>query len=270
MVRRPVYVDSALGQVDQSLPGQVKLKLANPLRGVSRVRLRDAQIPRLDDITYIAVGLRCGKQSFIDNGQVPYNPSAVTTTGSFSMTGISPGPPIFAILPVAQASSIDTLSFSASVPYVYLNQERYDFEFRPPIQFLEDIEVYLYRPPDPNTPSLFLPYDTRAYILTLSAAAPTDLIGARVTNKAIADQRQQPYWFTATVVATGSDHSKLLLASVSSAAAMSAWGFYLQQPGLLDAERAVYRTSGEQVSTAAELAPLVTQVTLNLEFDCGA
>ena len=106
MVKRPVYIDSALGQVDQTLPGQVKLKLATPLRGVSKVRLRDAQIPRLDAITYIAIGLRCGRGAFVDNVQVPYNPSAVTTTGSFNVTGVTPGPPIFAILPIAQATSI--------------------------------------------------------------------------------------------------------------------------------------------------------------------
>lgn len=266
MVKRPVYVDSALGQVDQSLPGQVRLRLSVPLKGVSRVRLRDAQIPRLDDITYIAVGLRCGRGSFVDNVQVPYNPSAVTTSGLFNVTGVLPGPPIFAILPIAQATSINALDYSAGVPYVYLNQERYEYEFRPPINTMEEIEILLYQPPDPANPAVFQPYDTRAYVMTLDQAPTSDFTGVIVTNKALADQRNLPYFFVATVV--GANGNKLLLGSVSSAAAVTAYTLFLGQDGLLDEEKTMFTTGGASLSTVSSLKPLHTQATLNLEFDC--
>ena len=268
MVRRPVYVDSALGQIKQASPGQVKLKLANPLKGVSRVRLRDAQIPRLDDIPYIAVGLRCGRGAFVDNVQVPYDPSAVTTSGLFSVTGVSPGPPIFAILPIAQATSTNAFDYAASVPYVYLNQERYEFEFKPPINSMDDLEIQLYRPPLPSAPSTFPPYDTQVYVVTLATAPIGDYAGALVTDKALTDQRSLPYFFTATVVTVSG--FKLLLGSASSATALAAYSTFLAQPGLLDAERTLYTSTGVEIGTVDDVRPSTTQTTLNLEFDCDS
>ncbi len=268
MVRRPVYVDSALGQVKQASPGQVRLKLADPLRGVSRVRLRDAQIPRLDDIPYVAVGLRCGRGSFIDNVQVPYDPSAVTTSGLFDVTGVVPGPPIFAILPIAQVTSVSTLDYAASVPYVYLNQERYEFEFKPPLNTMADLEIQLYRPPTAAAPSTFAPYDTRVYVVTLDAPPTDDYAGVLVTNKAPTDQRTLPYFFTATVVTVSG--SRLLLGEASSATALSAYTAFLLQPGLLPAERTLVTSSGTAVGTAVAVRPSTTQATLNLEFDCAS
>ncbi len=269
MVKRPVYIDSALGQPNQSFAGQVKLKLANPLKGVSMVRLRDAQIPRLDDITYIAIGLRCGRGCFIDNVQVPYNPSAVTTTGLFSVTGVSPGPPIFAILPIAQAASVNVVDYAAGIPYVYLNQERYEFEFKPPINSMDDIEIQLYRPPSPAAPSVFLPYDTTVFLITLDTTqAPSlpALVGETATNKSASDLRSFAYTFNALII--GTTGSKLLVGSVSSATAVTAFTTYLGQDGLLAQERMLYATSGAPIGTVSGVQQVTTQTTLNLEFDC--
>lgn len=268
MVKRPVFVDSALGQTNFTSPGQVKLKFANPLQQVARVRLRDAQIPRLDDITYVAVGLRCGKGSFIDNVQIPYSPSAVTTTGLFNVTGLSPGPALFAVLPTAQASSVASIEAGADVPYVYINQERYEFTFQPPINSMDELELQLYRPPSPATPAVLSPYDTRVYTLALQTAPAEDLQGSIVGNKNPTDQRNLPYFFTATVVATKG--LQLLLGSVSSTSAASAYVTYLQTPGLLPAEKSLYDSrSGSTIGTVTALAASTTQTTLNLEFECG-
>ncbi|KAK9816163.1 hypothetical protein WJX74_010228 [Apatococcus lobatus] len=268
VIGRPVYVDSALGQIGQASPGQVKLKLANALKGVSRVRLRDAQIPRLDDIPYVAVGLRCGRGAFIDNVQVPYDPNAVTTSGLFNVTSVSPGPPIFAVLPIAQVTSTNAIDYAASVPYVYLNQERYDFEFKPPINSMDDLEIQLYRPPLPSAPSTFAPYDTRVYVVTLDVAPTGDYAGVLVTNKALSDQRSLPYFFTATVVTVSG--FRLLLGAASSSAALAAYSSFLGQAGLLPEERTLYTSTGNAIGTATGVTPTTTQATLNLEFDCAS
>ncbi|KAK9827001.1 hypothetical protein WJX74_003224 [Apatococcus lobatus] len=265
MVKRPVYVDSALGQTSA---GRVRLRLANPLKGVSRVRLRDAQIPRLDDITYVAIGLRCGRGAFIDNVQVPYSPTAVTTSGSFSLTGVAPGPPLFAILPIAQASSISSLDYAAGVPYVYLNQERYEFEFKPPLNSMDELEIQLYRPPAPSQPSTFPNYDTTAYLFTLARQTSPVPDGAVVTNKALNALGSLPYYFTAVVIATTG--SKLLLGSASSTSAISAFVVFLEQAGLLDQERMLYSVDGTPLAPVSAIQPLAPQTTLNLEFDCAS
>lgn len=268
MVKRPVFVDSALGQTSFTSPGQVKLRFANPLHQVARVRLRDAQIPRLDDITYVAVGLRCGKGPFIDNVQIPYSPDAVTTSGFFNVTGLNPGPALFAILPTAQANSVAAIEAGADVPYIYINQERYEFTFQPPINSMDELEIQLYRPPAPTSPSTLSPYDTRVFNLTLSTAPNQDYTGSVVGNKNATDQRSLPYFFTATVIAVKG--VKLLLGSVSSTAAAAAYISYLATPGLLSGERTLYEsTSGATIGTVAFLEASTTQTTLNLEFDCG-
>lgn len=268
MVKRPVFVDSALGQTNFTSPGQVKLKFANPLQQVAKVRLRDAQIPRLDDITYVAVGLRCGKGAFIDNVQIPYSPNAVTTSGLFNVTGLSPGPALFAILPTAQAASVASIEAGADVPYIYINQERYEFTFQPPINSMDEIELQLYRPPSPSTPSTLSPYDTRVFNLSLTSAPSSDLTGSIIGNKNPTDQRNLPYFFTATVVATKG--AQLLLGSVSSTSAASSYIDYLKTPGLLAGEKSFYESStGTAIGTAGQLSASTTQTTLNLEFDCG-
>lgn len=268
MVKRPVYVDSALGQ---TAAGRIRLKLANPLKGVSTVRLRDAQIPRVDAITYVAIGLRCGRGSFIDNVQIPYSPTAVTTSGSFNVTGVAPGPPLFAILPIAQASSISSLDYAAGVPYVYLNQERYEFEFKPPLNSMDELEIQLYRPPSPSAPSVFPGYDTTAFLVTLAGQA-TISIGATVTNKPLATLATLPYFFTAEVIAAtvGATEIRLLLGSASSAAAVSAFALFLGQAGLLDQERMLFSIDGKPLAPVASIQPLAPQTTLNLEFECAS
>lgn len=267
MVKRPVFVDSALGQTGFTTAGQVKLKLANPLHNVSKVRLRDAQIPRLDDITYVAIGLRCGRGSFIDNVQIPYNPSSVSTSGMFNVTGIVPQPPLFGILPVAQATSVAAIDANANVPYVYLNQERYEFTFQPPINNMDELEIQLYRPPSATSPSVLAPYDTQVFVASLDTALDSSLVGSIITNKASTDQRNLDYFFNGTVL--GTKGSQLLLGSVSSTSAASSFATFLQQTGLLAAERALYLPNGTTLATVATLVSLTTQTTLNLEFDCG-
>ena len=202
----------------------------------------------------------------MDNVQIPYNPSKVSTSGLFNVTGVAPGPPIFAILPVAQASSVPAIDANASVPYIYLNQERYEFEFRPPILSMDELEIQLYRPPAPTTPSLLGAYDTRVYAASLDSPPSSDLTGALVTNKAPADQRSLPYFFTATVI--GVKANRLLLGSASSTSAAGDFAQFLTQEGLLPTERGLYGLGGEFVGAVSSLVGLTTQTTLNLEFEC--
>lgn len=267
MVKRPVFVDSALGQTNSTGPGQVKLKLANPLQQVTKVRLRDAQVPRLDDITYVAIGLRCGRASFVDNVQLPYNPSQVSTSGLFNVTGLTPGPPLFAVLPTAQASSVAAIEAGADVPYVYINQERYEFEFHPAINTLDELEIQLYRPPNPATPNVLAPYDTVVYLATLDAPPSVDLKDSLLSNKGLTDQSASSRFFTARVIATNA--ATLLLGSVSSTSAASVYTQYLTQAGLLAVERSIYTIEGTLVGTVQSLKMSTTQTTLNLEFECG-
>ena len=273
---RPVLIDSGLGLLGSN--GQVSFGLPVPIRQVTKVRLREALIPRTDDILYVLVGFRFNNQSPCDNLRIPHDPTQVAVQNSQFQTGLSQHPPCFAAIPIAQASTIASLSADAiTVPYAYVNQERFSAVFQPPITALTTIELQLYQPPSPGDPATLTPYDIRAYKvqMTLPAAGKLPVVGDEVTNIAVSNSNATTYSFTATVLtvagASSTDTtSTFLLGAFSSYTAADAYIAFLASPGVLPEQRQLFSTDNNAVlGTVTGIAPITTQTVLSLEFECA-
>lgn len=282
MTVRPVLIDSGLGQLGSS--GQVTFGLPVPVRQVSRVRLREALIPRTDDLLYVLVGFRFGSGSACDNLQIPHDPTLVTVQNAQGRTGLSQHPPLFAAIPIAQAGTVASLVVdSVTVPYAYVNQERFSATFRPPVQALDTIEMQLYRPPSAGDPATLVPYDIRAYkaMVDVPQGGKLPAAGDQVTNIQASDQNAAAYSFTANVVAvspstqtdaTGATIGNvLLLGSFSSYPAAEAYRSFLGTPGILNEEREIYQPdTGKVVGSVSSVSPVSTQTVLSLELECAS
>lgn len=275
-VTRPVLIDSGLGLLGAN--GQVTFGLPVPLKQVTKVRLREAMIPRTDDILYVLIGFRFNNQSPCDNLRIPHDPTQVAVQNSQFQTGLSQHPPCFAAVPIAQASTIASLSADAiAVPYAYVNQERFSAVFQPPISALNAIELQLYRPPSAATPAVLTPYDIRAYKVSmeLPASGKLPVAGDEVTNIAVSNSNATTYAFTASVLtvaaaASGATSCTFLLGGFSSYNAADAYGAFLGAAGTLPEQRQLFATGGTTVIGSVDsFAPIVTQTVLSLEFECA-
>lgn len=275
-VTRPILIDSGLGQLGSS--GQVTFGLPVPLKQVTRVRLREALIPRTDDILYVLVGFRFNGQSPSDNLRIPHDPSRVAVQNSQFLTGLTEHPPCFAALPIAQANTIASLSAdSLTVPYAYVNQERFSMNFQPSVQALSSIELQLYRPPSPSDPATLLPYDIRAYkiVVSLPPSRKLPVAGAQVTNIVASDLASPAPTFTATVLTAASAGQTdptytFLLGAFSSYAVATAYIAWLSSAGVLEEQKRLYSTAdGSLVGTVQSATPITTQTILSLEFECA-
>ena len=274
-ITKPVLIDSGLGQLGPN--GQVTFGLPVPLKSVSRVRLREALIPRTDDLLYVLIGFRFGGGSSCDNLVIPHDPTLVSVQNSSFLTGLSQHPPVFAAVPIAQASTIASLSAdSLTVPYAYVNQERFSVNFQPPVIALDTIEMQLYRPPQASDPATLKPYDIRAYKVTLTTSGSFPAAGDEVTNIAASSYNASAYSFTATVIAAPAaaqvslGTGDLLLGSFSSYTAADAYIAFLESEDILPEQRLLYTTSGGLAGTVTSVAPITTQTVLSLELECGA
>ena len=274
-ITRPILIDSGLGQLGTG--GQVTFGLPVPLKQVTRVRLREALIPRTDDILYVLVGFRFNGQSPSDNLRIPHDPSQVAVQNSQFRTGLTEHPPCFAALPIAQANTIASLSAdSLTVPYAYVNQERFSMYFQPSLPALSTIELQLYRPPSPSDPATLLPYDIRAYkvVMSLPASGKLPVAGDQVTNIVASDLATPAPTFTASVLtaaSTGQAGScSFLLGAFSSYAVATAYIAFLSSAGLLEEQKQLYSTAdGSLLGTVQSAAPITTQTVLSLEFECA-
>lgn len=277
-VTRPILIDSGLGQLGSG--GQVTFGLPVPLKQVTRVRLREALIPRTDDILYVLVGFRFNGQSPSDNLRIPHDPSQVAVQNSQFRTGLTEHPPCFAAVPIAQANTIASLSAdSLTVPYAYVNQERFSMYFRPSVPALNTIELQLYRPPSPSDPATLLPYDIRAYKIVMSLPQYGKLpeAGGQVTNIVASDLATSAPTFTATVLTAAavstvqaSTTCTFLLGAFSSYAVATAYIAFLSSAGTLEEQKRLYSTAdGSLLGSVQSAAPITTQTVLSLEFECA-
>ena len=283
VVKRYLYVDSALAPV---VAGGLKVSIPDPYSQVSKITLKEALVPRTDQLLYVLLGLRCNsdmRPSVVQLGSDPGTARAQNSNtlsqspAAYSVTKVTPHLPVFATLAVASAQSIAQLnSATLDVQYAYIdhhNDEICSYTFQPPLTTLHTVELQLYKPPQAATSYDLPAYDTDVYKITfagpLSVPAGTD-----VTSRLVSDQLPSSSDFTATVLTIDpSSAAVALVGNISSLAAFQTFVARTGQDGVTQSERSLYTADSTNalvglVTSPASVTSLATTVLLLFEITC--
>lgn len=285
-VNRLLYVDSNLAPVTK---GGLVAKIPDNYTNVSRITLREALIPRTDDLLYVLLGIRCNQDQRPSLLQLGADPHSATAQNSntvsmnpnyYSLTKVTPHLPIFAELPVGNAESVTQLNASAlNVKYAFIDHHQdniFSYELLPPLRTLDSLEVQLYKSPSgPSEYNTLPPYDISVYSIQFEDNV-TQLPGTVITNKLASDQLPRSFDFTATILAL--DATKPNTALVGNITPLSGFATYIthiSEEGVSDSERTLFDTSSDSnrigtISGSSAITSLATRLLLLFEVECYA
>ena len=284
VVKRYLYVDSALAPV---VAGGLKVSIPDPYSRVSKIALKEALVPRTDQLLYVLLGLRCNSDMRPSLLQLGADPNAVQVQNSskvaqspnaYNLTKVTPHLPIFATLPVATAQSVAQLSTSTlDVQYAFIDHhidEICSYTFRPPLTTLHTVELQLYKPPVAGASYELPSYDTDVYRVTFAAPLMATA-GSDITSRVVSDQLPSASDFTATILLLDPNDSKVaLIGNFSSLAAFQSFVKRTGQDGVTTSEKSVYTTDDSSTAVGVVEAPasvtsLATTVLLLFEITCS-
>ena len=284
VVRRYLHIDSNLVPV---VDGAITVAIPDQYAQVSRITLREALVPRTDDLLYILLGLSLNGGDRPSLLQLGADPNAAKSQNSntslapsyYSVTKLTPHLPVFAQLPIGDATSVTSLNASAlNVSYSFIDHrmdDMWSYTIQPPVRSLSTLKLQLYRPPDPSSTYDLPVYDISVY--KLSFAAPVTFPpGTDITSKPTAEQIPQPQDFTATVIAIDpTDAASVLVGSFSSLTAFQAFVNRTGEDGVTKSEQTLFTADTANlpvgvISGPSQVTSLATRVLITLELTCNA
>ncbi len=281
--KRYLHIDSNLVPV---VDGAITVAIPDQYAQVSRITLREALIPRTDDLLYVLLGLQWNgsdRPSLMQLGADPksaqsQNSNTTLAPSYYSITKLTPHLPIFAQLPVGDATSVSSLNASAlNVAYAFIDHRQDDmwsYAIQPPVRSLNTLKLQLYRPPDPSSTWDLPIYDISVYKITF-AAPLTVSAGTDITSKPASEQIPQPQDFTATILALDpTDTATALVGSFSSLTAFQAFLTRTGEDGVTRSEQSVFTADAANTTVGVVTAPsqvtsLATRVLVTLELTCS-
>ena len=282
-VKRYLHIDSNLVPV---VDGAITVAVPDQYSRVSRITLREALIPRTDDLLYVLLGLQWNggdRPSLLQLGADPksaraQNSNTTLAPNYYSITKVIPHLPIFAQLPVGDATSTTSLDASAlNLKYAAINHRNDDmwsYDIQPPVRSLNTLKLQLYRPPEPTSTWDLPVYDISVFKITLSAPV-TVPPGTDITSKPASEQITQPQDFTATILALDpANPADALVGSFSSLTAFQAFIARTGEDGVTKSEQTLFTADAAGtpvgvVSSPAQATSLATRVLLTLELTCS-
>ena len=282
-VTRYLHVDSDLVPV---VNGSLTVAIPDPYSRVSRITLREALIPRTDDLLYVLLGIRLNGGDRPSLMQLGADPTSARTQNSnksmapsyYSITKVTPHLPVFCQLPVGDATSVTSLNASAlNVNYSFIDHRKDDmwsYAIQPSVRSLSTITLQLYRPPNSSCTYDLPVYDISVFKITFDAPL-TVPPGTDVTSTPTAEVLPQPEDFTATILAIDpSDSQTALVGSFSSLAAFQAFVTRTAEDGVTRSEQSLFTADASNtlvglVSSPAQVTSLATRVLLTLELVCS-
>ena len=281
--KRYLYVDSSLAPV---VDGGLTVAIPDPYQNVSKITLKEALVPRTDQLLYVLLGLRCNSNMRPSLLQLGADPNSATSQNSnsaaqnpraYNLTKVTPHLPIFAELSVASAQSIAQLNTQTlDVQYAsitHYQDEMCSYTFRPPLTSLHTVELQLYKPPASATSYDLPPYDVAVYKVSFASALSIPS-GTDITSRVISDNLPSPTDFTATVLTVDSAASNIaLVGNISSLAAFKAFVKRLDEDGVTVSEQSLYtadnaNSSIGQIPGSTRVTSLATTVLLLFEVTC--
>ena len=284
VVKRFVHIDSDLVPI---VNGAINVCIPDPYSQVSRITLREALIPRTDDLLYVLLGLQWNKGDRPSLMQLGADPASATSQNSnttlapsyYSVTKVIPHTPVFAQLPIGDATSVAGLNASAlNVNYSFIDHrtdDMWSYDIQPPIRSLNTLTLQLYRPPDPSTTYDLPVYDISVFKITFAAAVTLEP-GTDITSKPTSEQIPQPEDFTATILAIDATNPAVaLVGSFTSLTAFQAFLTRTGEDGVTTSEQTLFTADASNtvvgvVSGPSQAVSLATRVLLTLELTCNA
>lgn len=283
VVKRYLHIDSDLVPV---VDGAITVAIPDQYAQVSRVTLREALIPRTDDLLYVLLGLGLNGGERTSLMQLGTDPKAARSQSSnttmapsyFSVTKLTPHLPVFCQLPIGDATSVTSLDANAlNVRYSFIdhrNDDMWSYAIQPPIRSLNTLKLQLYRPPSPSSTWDLPIYDISVYKIAFDAPV-TSPPGTDVTSKPIGDQIPHSQDFTATLLAVDpTDARNVLVGSFSSVTAFQAFVTRTGEDGVTKSEQSLFtadtaNTPVGLVSNPNNVTSLATRVLITLELICS-
>jgi hypothetical protein len=285
-VNRLLYVDSNLAPVTE---GGLVAKIPDNFTNVTRITLREALIPRTDDLLYVLLGIRCNQDQRPSLLQLGADPNSATAQNSntvsmnpnyYSLTKVTPHLPIFAELPVGNADSVTQLNASAlNVKYAFIDHHQdtiFSYELLPALRTLDSLEVQLYKAPSgPSEYNTLPPYDISVYSIEFEGPI-TQQAGTVITNKLASDQLPRSIDFTATILAVDANKPNIaLVGNITPLNGFTTYITHIGEEGVNDSERTLFDTSGAsniigKITGPSAIASLATRLLLLFEIECYA
>lgn len=284
VTKRYLHIDSNLVPV---VDGAITVAIPDQYAQVSRITLREALIPRTDDLLYVLLGIGLNGGDRPSLMQLGANPNAARSQNSntsmapnyYSVTKVTPHLPVFCQLPIGDATSVAGLDANAlNVSYSFIDHrmdDMWSYAIQPPVRSLNTLKLQLYRPPDPASTWDLPVYDISVFKITF-AAPVTCPPGTDITSKPVTEQLPQPEDFTATVLAIDpANAANVLVGSFSSLTAFQAFVTRTAEDGVTTSEQTLFTadTAGAPVglvSSPAQVTSLATRVLITLELVCNA
>lgn len=281
--KRYLYVDSSLAPV---VGGGITVNIPDPYSNVSKIALKEALVPRTDQLLYVLLGIRCNNSTRPSLLQLGADPNAVQAQNSntvsqnpkaYNLTKVTPHLPIFAELPVASAQSIAQLNTQTlDVQYALIDHRQDEicaYSFKPPLTSLHTVELQLYKPPPASASYELPPYDVAVYSVTFEAALAV-AAGTDITSRVISDSLPSAADFTATLLKIDATNPEVaLVGNISSLSAFQSFVTRLDEDGASTSEKSLYtadsaNTSIGSVQGGAQVQSLATTVLILLEVTC--
>ena len=281
--KRYLYVDSSLAPV---VGGGITVNIPDPYINVSKISLKEALVPRTDQLLYVLLGLRCNTSMRPSLLQLGADPNAVQAQNSnsvsqnpkaYSVTKVTPHLPIFAELPVASAQSVAQLNTQTlDVQYAFIDHHQDDicsYSFKPALNSLHTVELQLYKPPPSSASYELPPYDVSVYRVNFGAPL-TVAAGTDITSRVISDNLPSATDFTATLLTVDTAARQVaLVGNISSLSAFQSFVTRLDEDGASTSEKSLYTADSANASIGSvqasdKVTSLATTVLLLLEVTC--